>query len=88
MAEKKVIQFNGPERIEIKAYLNIELAKMALDSLEELVRRGNEELDQARQKVSYFYEDILCLQSMISAIGHGLDDDDDPNWDEEMEHNR
>ena len=77
MAKKKVIQFNGPGRIEIKAYLNIELAKMALDSLEELVRRGNEELDEARQRVAIFYADILCLQSMISAIGHGLDYEDD-----------
>ncbi|KKM26818.1 hypothetical protein LCGC14_1580920 [marine sediment metagenome] len=71
------MKFSTSEKREIRAYLNIELARMALDSLEELVRRGNKELDEARQKVAFFYEDILCLQSMISAIGHGLDYEDD-----------
>ena len=70
------MKFSTSEKREIRAYLNIELARMALDSLEELVRRGNKELDEARQKVAFFYEDILCLQSMISAIGHGLDYED------------
>ena len=72
----------------IKKATNLDLARTTLNCLEELVRRGNKELNEARQRVSFFHADILCLQSMMSAIGHGLDDDDDPNWDEEMEHNR
>ena len=61
----------------IKTATNLDLARTALNCLEELVRRGNEELDEARQRVAIFHADILCLQSMISAIGHGLDYEDD-----------
>ena len=31
---------------------------------------------------------IECLETWWKNQGHGLDDDGDPNWDEEMEHTR
>ena len=72
MKEKKALLV-----MKIRTYKNVELATIALNALEELIRRGNEELDGARQRVAFFHSDILCLQSMASAIGHGLDYEDD-----------
>ena len=87
MAEKKALQF-----MEIRTYSNLELANIALGSLEELVRRGNEELDEARQRVSFFHSDTLYLQHRATLMNHDLELTDsldgDPNWDEEMEHTR
>ena len=68
----------------IKKATNLDLARITLDCLKELTRRGNRELNEAKQKVALFHSDILHLQSMIEE----LENNDDPNWDEEMEHNR
>ena len=47
--------------MEVRTYSNLELANIALGSLEELVRRGNEELDEARRRVSFFHKAKLCV---------------------------
>ena len=52
----------------IKKATNLDLARTTLNCLEELVRRGNKELNEARQRVSFFHADILCLQSMANAM--------------------
>ena len=52
----------------IKKATNLDLARTALNCLEELVRRGNERLDKARQDVAFFYSDVLSLQSRKSAL--------------------
>ena len=54
--------------MEVRTYSNLELANIALGSLEELVRRGNEKLDEARRQVSYFHSDVLSLQSFATAL--------------------
>ena len=68
----------------IKRATNLDLATVALNSLKELVRRGNEELNEARREVAFFHSNILCLQSMISAIGHGLDDERELDYEDRL----
>ncbi len=47
---------------------NGELLKAALDALTELTRRGNHQLDDALQVVTYQYEDYLALKSKVAAL--------------------
>ena len=53
---------------DLQELTNFKLAKVALDVLEELERRGNRGLEKARQDVALFYASILCIQSEIDAL--------------------
>ena len=54
----------------LRGKTNLELARTALDALEELDRRGNHSLDVARQAVFYFYEDVLGLTAQMEALAY------------------
>ena len=68
----------------LKEKTNLELARTALNCLEELEFRGNKEIEKARQDVAFFHSDILTMKSMARALELRQEEE----WDEEMEHSR
>ena len=69
----------------LKEKTNEELARTALNCLEELEFRGNKAIKKARQDVAIFHYGILALQSMLKAREIELLEE---IWGEEMEHSR
>ena len=54
---------------------NEELLKQALDALTELERRGNAQLERARQDVEFLYEHYLGLKSLAISLERASADD-------------
>lgn len=51
-----------------KSMFNEELARVALDCLEELEHRGNRQLGDARRAVASFHNDILVLEAKAATL--------------------
>lgn len=78
------LQGEGDAVTNLRSVSNLELARVALNALEELERRGNTELESARQTVFYFHTDVLGLKCRMDALllademrGDGEPDDDE-----------
>ncbi len=51
-----------------RSMTNLELARQALDALEELDRRGNIGLSSACQDVAFFHADVWGLKCKMEAL--------------------